>query len=303
MSLIRNYKSWLNLFEQEGSFPFDADFEEESFFTPSSVSIEDIENNYGKISDLAVEPGAWSEQYQRVPTPKESESGEDDLTETPKIDLLSGFKRLLANPTAKESLKKRLNQVIYKEITSGYRPTETQIDLQAKLKATGNTYATLMAPTFGDAIKIKPYLSSIKVTDIIPTPGNELIGSMVASIQLGIGAKNSEILKLESNGLAMAISAKLNLTYKLSESQISEKGVIMTWRIKSVQVNGSAKIKSGPFTNSPISVSIVNGMMSVTWNYDANTNLSLISNQDLKINNFIPEKSGSEDIAQYIPAA
>ncbi len=300
MGAIRNYKGWLNLFEQDGNAPFDADFEEESFFAPSSVSIEDVEGGYGKISDLASEPGAWSEIYQKVPVPGEDEDSEE--TVTPKIDLLSGFKRLLANPTAKESLKKRLNQVIYKEITSGYRPTETRIDLQAKLKATGNSYMSLMAPTFGDDIKIKPYLSSIKVTDIIPNPENELIGSMTASIQLGLGAKNSEILKLERNGLAMAVSAKLYLSYRLSESQISEKGVIMTWRIKSVQVNGSAKIKSGPFVNSPISVSIVNGKMSVVWNYDANTNLSLISNQDLQINNFIPEKSGSEDIAQYIPA-
>ena len=294
MRPIKNYRDWKMVLEQEGEVPY-------------------VSQPWHSISGEAPEaPEGWTGDYDinqtvvNVPTL-------DNVPENDKY-IAEKFRKLLSSEVALKSLKKRINQVVDSEVNKKYnqdpsKPKVPSINIQAEVDkyfTTGDgknspdakVYAQAIAKSLGDSVKTTYWLGGAKVTSIQPNEADPLNGSISGSLNLWITISNSEIDKIAKGGIKIGISIKALLTYKISEDQLSSDNLLMTWKIGDVSVNGSGKVDSGPFTGNPLSLKISNGKMNLTWKYGGNALISLIKDQDLKINSYIPQKSGEVDLRE-----
>lgn len=294
MRAIKNYKEWKMILEQGGEVPY-------------------VSAPWHSISGEAPEsPEGWTGDYDITQTvvnvPNLDNVPEDDKY------IAEKFRKLLRSEVALKSLKKRINQVVDSEVNKKYnqdpsKPKIPIIDIQAEVNkyfTTGDgkntpdakVYAQAIAKSLGDPIKISYWLGGAKVNSINPNESDPLNGTILGSLNLSITITNSEIEKIAKGGLKIRVSISASLIYKISEDQLASDNLLMTWKISNVSVNGSGTVDSGPFTGNPLALKISNGKMNLTWKYGGNTLISLIKDQDLKINSYIPQKSGEVDLKE-----
>jgi hypothetical protein len=295
MKVIKNYRDWSKVFEQgyNDLNPLAGDVQ----YTPSQwhdTSTNAPEGGPGLTGDYDYYSAIKSEN----PPAKDIPTDDKWIAEK--------FKKLLSSEVALKSLKKRINQVIDLEVNKKYNtsPDKAKIDpinIQAAIQdyfkndPDGGRYPIAIAGGLGDSIKISHWLGKAAVAKIIPSESNPLVGTITGTITLSINITNSELKKINPNGISIPILINISIDYNISEEQLSKQNLLMTWTIKSIGVSGSTEIKEGPFVSSPIALSINNGKANLKVKIN-NTAIPILKDKDLKISSYVPQKTGVVDV-------